>query len=445
MPSSDAAYQSIIDLEAALTGEVREAAVTESLEISLRSADGCVHSRKICFPTRWLADKRPTLTLYCAAQMNNLAMTIGGLELAVVGSRPQLGAQIIAEMQRRYRQVTNVLSRYYAHEIQFLNVDKPPHAETERPAQRDTRHPLPGVTMGINLGQTLTKLILVEDGETLGQWAKVFPTWPAKDGRDFQTLMNALNLQIAQTRKAFGRPIRAFAIAIGGIVRNGRLVTRSGVAAQVPPSDYEQIAAIAEHMAAIHAVPTLLCQDAAAKAHALADASPARTLLLDIGTSTGGAFLSSGIAPDYVNQVGRVVLDISANALARDDGEAVGVMSKYVSLWGLLHARAEYGLEAFSLEAIGDLARENHPAARALLRYFSGLLRDGVRLLNQYYAADNVVLTGGIMQSALGALVVDMLKSDSEPIASTLPTITTSFNPLLDGAIGAAKLASCLR
>jgi predicted NBD/HSP70 family sugar kinase len=246
------------------------------------------------------------------------------------------------------------------------------------------------------------------------------------------------------SRHALEGRVGAVGIAIGGIVHEGYVTSRSGIAGRMSDGDFEQLRNLAATLQERLGAPALLTQDVIAKAHALRPRyTGRRVLVLDLGTSTGGAFIAAdGAVPDYLNQVGRVVFDLSEDAIPRDDLKARGVLSKYLSLTGYARACRTLGLEDISTDSVARLAAANDPKGLRLLETLSRVLAEAVVVLNRYYDADTAVLTGGLMRGEFGSLLVGGAERSALEMGETLPELKVSTDPVFEGADGAARMAA---
>jgi predicted NBD/HSP70 family sugar kinase len=178
-----------------------------------------------------------------------------------------------------------------------------------------------------------------------------------------------------------------------------------------------------------------LVQDVEAKAHFHAVSGGLRDcLVLDLGTSLGGAYIdSNGALPAYLNQVGRIAFDLDESSVPRADGQGDGLLSQYLSARGIvrLATAAESAItDAAQLESLP--ASPAHPAEQHLLRLLRSRLRSGVSLAAHWYDPSKIILTGGVVSGRFGTVAQTWLE------VSGGYEIAVSDEPLFDGCVGAA-------
>ena len=266
----------------------------------------------------------------------------------------------------------------------------------------------------------------------------LLPTFRAAPSRGLALALSterAIEALLARSPRA----IEAIGICLGGIVRDGEIAPSSGVTLGMSDTEYQETRTIGLRMRGRFKIPVTIAQDAFAKAYfhsALHDCR--QCLVLDIGTSTGGAYIdSAGALPPYLNQVGRMAFDLSDDARPRADGMGRGLLSQYLSASGIMTLAGSLGL---TIRTPQDLeARLSGPidgTVRRLTDLVRDQLLDAVALLCEHYALTQVVLTGGVVSGELGRLLVAGL-----PSAAAMPTIRLSSAPQYDASIGAAWIA----
>ena len=89
-----------------------------------------------------------------------------------------------------------------------------------------------------------------------------------------------------------------------------------------------------------------------------------------------------------------------------------------------------------------DLVDAGDPRGAILLRSLSRTLGEAVSILNRYYNAEIVVLTGGFVHAQLGSRFLREVNQQASEDGTSLPAIIISANPVFEGAVGAAKMAA---
>lgn len=443
MDLSLARYQAAIESQVSA-----EPASTETLEICLIAESGGSKRENIPLPSSWVSSDKDNLLNYCAALINNAAMTLGGVAVECWCSNPDLVRSIFQRLNDRYPQVRQILSDYNGGDLEIRHVLNRNELTEERRCSAESdawQGPSDesGTAAGINIGQTLMKFATIRGGCVHERMA--VQTWDKNKERSFANLLDRTlqSLRTFLSAQNLENQVDAIGIAIGGIVHDGYVTSRSGIAAEMSDHDFRQLRNFAGIIQERLGVVTLLTQDVIAKAHDLRSRYRGRrVLVLDLGTSTGGAYINTnGSIPDYLNQVGRVVIDLSENAIPRDDHKAVGVLSKYLSLTGCGRISQTYGLDGMSLDAIAQLTTARDPGAIGFLETLAQTLVENVIVLNRYYKSDTAVLTGGLVTGRFGPLLINAAKCHAFEKGAILPQMEISDEPIFDGSIGVARMA----
>jgi len=443
---------SLFQVEAAINRALqKQAGATDFFQICLQTETGRPRIETIAIPSSCPEINQEKLIRYCAARINNLAMTLGGAAVELRCSNQELAGKALLELETHFPQAKKILSEFHGSNVEICYVPGPLYSnenakQTFKSSSIQVPAKIAATTVGINIGQTMTKFVVVRDGEELPETRMSIPTWDGHD-RSFEKLFDTVIkgvkrlLQVNSLEKA----VDAIGIAIGGIVHDGLVTSRSGIASQMSGSDFNKLRNIASLIQERLGFMTLLSQDVMAKANSIRhDCCSQDVLILDIGTSTGGAFIEAyDTIPDYLNQVGRVVIDLSEHAIIREDGQAKGVLSKYLSFTGFKRVCNDYALKGIMPEEMLNLADAGNEVAEIILNNITRTVIEAIIILNRYYNAETVVLTGGFMQSfRFGSRLSEAISRHAAKEGISFPVIKLSKNPFFDGAVGVALMAA---
>ncbi|MBI5442419.1 MAG: hypothetical protein HY900_14540, partial [Deltaproteobacteria bacterium] len=391
---------------------------------------------------------------FCAAWVNNVAMAWGATRLDIECSEVSFAEAVRGTTSRLFGQIAPVLTSYYGRPP-AIAAKEYGEAPEFGPCAESLFRPIEQIpigggeakALGVNIGQTATKCVDCDvGGRILAR--RSFGTWVSNPDRDFTILTKEVQCArdglLAETGN--GHRLDAVGVALGGIVTGGRVLPGAGLTLHRTPAEVAQLGELASVLGVRFGAKAAVVQDVAAKAFALrAAARRERTLLLDVGTSTGGVtFGEDGEACDLLHQVGRVCVDLGPKAASRDDRAAIGVVSKYLSAAGWRRACAVCGIDpALEADVLAGDGAADEVALGCARREFLGYLECTVETLRLLYPFDRVVLTGGVVAGALG----DYLLAESRDrrwVERGLPDVTRSTESVFEGARGAALLALAL-
>jgi predicted NBD/HSP70 family sugar kinase len=397
---------------------------------------GCCVQPVFPLPTNAHAEQR--IARYVASEANNLAVTRGGVRLHIKCPREVPGAKVLESIERHYPQLHQLLDSSAR-----ITASAEPAVWGNRnaPAKDNAREILPlphdRLAVGINVGQTDTKVVVATGAGISNGMCWCMPTFPVELPRG-----RGLAARVARVAEvavsAAGGTVEDVGLALGGIIRKGAIDRRSGVTLRLGDADYEALVALPDMLRERFGVGVSLVQDVEAKAYFHAVSGGAHDcLVLDLGTSLGGAYIdANGAVPPYLNQVGRIAFDLDEASVPRADGRGDGLLSQYLSARGIVSLAAAVGTaitDAAQLECLS--IAPSRPSERRLLELLRSRIEAGVSLAAKWYVPEKIMLTGGVVRGRFGAVAQTWLEElgDYE--------VALSGEPLFDGCIGAAWIA----
>lgn len=428
-------------------------------QIQIRNPLGFSFVEEFPVPVELLL-REPRLVRLLAAEINNIAMIYGGGGIQFCTDNQSLADDVLREIHATYPQVQEVsmgvfgrysldIAGYGASRIIRVGKDtsEVPNFGWFYPVRLDE-----GTNIGINIGQSQTKAATVRNGVLIRGTERVIPTWQTDSTKSFDSLLrNVTEIINEQLRLTSGEDIDrssggcdGIGICVGGIVYEGHIAANSGITLGMESEDVLRLNNMSTVLFERYGLPIAIAQDVVAKAYFLTpELNLRRALILDIGTSTGGVFVDEqGRIPKLLNQIGRIVIDLSDSAIARPDGKAKGVLSQYLSAIGLQQILTKRGISLADLSKIDNIPQDISNGGQDAEEDFTELLLTSLRTLVLYYDYEQVVITGGVMQGEFGQRVIARAQDSMKKSGTDVAAIRMSPQPMVDGCIGVAFMAS---
>lgn len=365
---------------------------------------------------------------YMAAAVNNVAMIEGAISFTLRGD-DQLVHLISEILDERYSQVHR-LSQLMREAITD-NADYCEPWATAIPVKPRN------ATIGINIGQSYIKAVAITHGEVVRR--VIARTHDGKGTPGERICTNAR--RVVRSLQAAAPQAVAVGLAVGGIVLGGQIFPESGVTLALNPDDYLAVSGLAKALEGEIGLPVLTAQDVRSKAYFhSASQEVKQCLVVDLGTSLGGAYVDAqGAIPDLLNQVGRLVCNLSDDAPSRGDGLGRGLLSQCVSATGTIAEAIRQGVE---IDEPLDLEPRVGTSDRGVDRLIGAMRARTIEMLNIlqiYYELRSVVVTGGLLNGRFGNAVLPANGEISDHLS-----ILRSVEPQFDAAIGVGWAAAQL-
>ncbi|HRK61656.1 MAG TPA: ROK family protein [Candidatus Omnitrophota bacterium] len=414
--------------------------------------DGATGQDGVSFsiPARFAdALSEPVIIPYISALINNRAMTIGLQSVRVEGLSEHVGQSLRLYLNKHFSQIETISQDYYGRAPEIM-----PASSVQVPLPADSFETMKiagtfkhdkGTFIGVNVGQTDIKFVLLENGEFRQDRTFSMPTWTDSKVRTFSGIytgiVQGVEALLAQSDISFEQ-VEGIGISVGGIVKEHTMTTRSGIAYGMSDEDFAKLQKLPKILSENMKVPVILDQDVVSKGIALVSRQQLmKTLILDLGTSLGGLYIDkTGAIPLRVNQVGRVSIDFSSLSFDRPDKGGKGVLTQYLSGTGLGNMAGRNELAGTPNKEITQLLKAGDPRAQATLRAMVTNLLASIEVLSQQYDFDTVLLTGGLINSEFGTALLAEAQKDLELEEKPVALVKSSLDPTYEGAIGAADL-----
>lgn len=389
---------------------------------------------------------QPDLARRIAAVANNLVVTWGAQRLHISSPDQHLAVAAYDTLLSRYAQVTRFVGTSASDPLRCITASTQPPAWHGGAAAAQSLGVLQpsrprGWAIGINVGQTNTKALIAGPGGADITRATTMPTFSPKDESHGQGVPERVVELCERLLAAPGESIAAIGLCTGGIVEDGRILPDSGVTLGMGRRAYEAFASLGQRLSRQLGLPVTISQDAQAKAffHAVDDRLRS-AMVLDVGTSLGGAFIDDhGAIPARLNQVGRMAFDLSDAAVDRVDHEGKGLLSQYLSATGIARTARSMGLSVDGGLGLYNLLSSG-PARvrRPLLSQLRATCLRAVDLIADYYPLRSVMFTGGLLSETVAEEIRSWVHALPD---GQMVNLCVSNQPMYDACTGVAWAA----
>lgn len=363
---------------------------------------------------------------FVAAQVNNWLMIFGAQKIVLHCPFVEFSIAIVNELHVHYPQIWNVLSDFYqsSFNIEFsadpLILHSPHFFSKYNYKIQKISNKI--YSIGINIGQSAIKAVVLHGDQIIYNTKIAIPT-----PKTFKEVIYAVKNLISKYTSQYD--VSCIGICIGGIVRWGSLTTKSGISITWTQNEFLEFQNIVNDIENKFGILTTLYQDMICSGYSISYfQSAANSLVLGLGTSTGGVYIDQeGTLPDFLNQVGRVAIDLSEQAVKRVDGKAKGVVSQY-----------------FSINGIKQLTKGNLDIAFTdeVIEEFLDYAVTSICIFLDHYDPQALILTGGFWGLDINNRFMASLRDKLRQIyGQNIPSIYMSHDTLYDACIGAALMA----
>lgn len=312
-----------------------------------------------------------------------------------------------------------------------------PAAGLDLPARDEIPEPfLPdGLAGGLDIGGTGMKACVTHNGVLLRSAST--PSWPDGEAGIDSMIRRARALL---TEVAAGEPLASLGIGMAAPMDvTGRVVELSTVLREKvgDAAFFDDFGArVAE---GICEGPVAMFNDLVNLGRWRAGQGARRLVRIQIGTSFGGCWIDANGDVSPV-EMGRLIVDVSPNAVPHTYLPIRGAMKSYLSNYGIaIHLRGLMGEAGAHMEAktignqLSDLLAEGHPAGLATMEWLVATLRGVVAELHATLPGiSEVECGGGMLVGAIGRIISEGMVD--APIRFSIPA-----RPGFDGAIAAAE------
>src|SRR3989338_1512397 len=235
----------------------------------VRNAD-VDHVLLIPVPRRLSAEGQQIFARYIAGVVNNYLVSVGAHGVRV---RSSLAALVNEEIAARYPQLDELLKDYYlgywegVRQVDDLSIGGP--ARRLQPSPRRIR-PI-GRVIGLNIGQSDLKMVVLDSGQVVAGSQRLLPQCrgsPAPAGPEINQIAQAIETLQAEFFDA-SHPLRAIGIAVPGVLRHHRIVTKSAQRVGRVEEQFQAFQRMDVLLQERFGVPVVLEQDVRSRAVAL--------------------------------------------------------------------------------------------------------------------------------------------------------------------------------
>jgi predicted NBD/HSP70 family sugar kinase len=320
-----------------------------------------------------------------------------------------------------------------------------------------------GLRLGVDIGNTRTKIALVEDGDIVK--LDFMPTLiieGIKKGplQFFEDMAHEILRRVGPARR--GQFLTGAGIAWFGDVIRGKPMTQA--ADLLPwhnPAMQRELSEATQTISNVLQCPVTFYGDSEALAIYLGlTGNFASSYLLILGTSTGGGYFGDdGRYVPGVNLVSRIIIDLDPEAPSHTSTGAPGAFQQYSASYGIRRAlelvQLPPGSASLSSLPEGEVLRrllqsDNHEEKKCgerCVEWLSRWLLAAVSDLHTHYRFNNVLLSGGNATEPLGGHIAAGLESlwvkhSEEPLSIRVLSSDTQWPPAHEVALAVAHLAA---
>ena len=301
--------------------------------------------------------------------------------------------------------------------------------------------PGPGLALGLDIGGTSMKVVAMRGEAVVGDAAS--PTWPAGEFGIESLVARCRRLLV---EAAGGEPVGSLGIGLAAPLGVGGQVLELSTILRERVGSTEAFNGFADKVSeGLVDGPVVLFNDLSNLGRHLSAGGARRLVRVQIGTSFGGCWIDAD-GDVVATEMGRLVVDLSPDALPHTYLPLTGAMRTYLSNVGVGHVLAACGIDAPPNQsglALRAALEAGEPAAAEVVRRLAAVMVGVVQEFATLLVGVAAVECGGSMlQGPAGG----MLQSEVGK-SSPLP-FRVSPRPGEDGAIAAAlapRVAAPLR
>ena len=367
------------------------------------------------------------------ARAHNAALLFNPAAMEIVSPLPEAELEPVLSRVRSVQHVPIVVAPARVESSRHMDVPS-----VDRPTLAP---PGPGLALGLDIGGTSMKVVALEGEAVVGSAGGA--TWPGEE-RGIDSLVRRARALVVEA--AAGRPVGSLGIGLAAPLGVGGQVLELSTILRDRVGDADAFLGFAEKVAAgLVEGPVALFNDLSNLGRHLSAQGARRAVRVQIGTSFGGCWIDAD-GEVVATEMGRLVVDVSPDALPHTYLPLTGAMRTYLSNVGVAHMLAASGVRVAPSESGRALRRAleaGEPAGLATVDRMADVLVGVIRELAALLVGVQTVECGGSMlQGPAGRLLEQRVNE-----ASPLPFVVAA-RPGEDGAIAAAlapRVAAPLR
>ncbi len=417
---------------------------------------------EIVLPKKRTSEEVSEAVRYIAAILNNYTMTLGPRRIRINGLKKELFQEVERVLQSDFGQVLEAVGDFYGAEAakDFLTrvseaetlIPAVSAAEPSQPAEKEF-DPKKGTTIGIDIGGTNIKAVIIRGGEVIQQETR--PTFPP--GTEKETAQEFVS-RVAEFINGVKGDLRIDGIGLGWYgdtsFEGDPILNADTLQKFSPKEEYNNLKEMTSRLSEQFSVPVKLWGDSEANGlyHSIVSNLKSGAVLIS-GTSMGWAYLNSaGKYHKGFNLISRAVIDMSADALPHSDTQVKGVVQQYTASRGFVMVAKEVisrNVLADKKDVIQTINAQNilevvsgllekkatQKIAEAILETSAEYTAAALIEMSRYYELERVILSGGIYETKVGKVLVEEISKRCD-----MPLDVRNLDLNYGGAIAAAQV-----
>ncbi|MFA4844313.1 MAG: ROK family protein [Candidatus Margulisiibacteriota bacterium] len=398
---------------------------------------------------------------YLAAVINNYAVCFGAAGIKIESDFRDLPPMVAARFDEEYNEYGgNSLGRYSIKEMMGL-FDVSSFIETHPAGSIVTDREksvirMPGTVLGINIGQTKTRISIMKIGSTgeIEPVGKFFEmrTWGKSGERSDADGLIARILENARRVVGLSQvSIEAIGVSVASSVKDGRpLKIPLGVIRDFTPNSMNTWSRLPELISSeFNGIPCLVDNDGNLLAlHLHKKLRKNNLLALRFGTTLCAGYVDqAGAVPSGFNGYNKVRVNMTDEAQA--DPYYRGRMGNYLSFRGIVHLAGKHGLlQKYQLdensapvkikEMLAGASSEGREDARKIYQEIGGYAAASIVELLNYYDIENAALMGSIIEGEAAEMIIRTAEAELKKRGISVNLLYIAESAEEAGHIGAA-------
>ncbi len=357
------------------------------------------------------------------ARAHNAALVFNPAAVEIVSPLPEAELQPVLGRVRSVQHVPMVIAPARVEPNRHMDVPSVDRPVLEPPGV--------GVAIGLDIGGTSMKVVALEGEAVVGSAGG--RTWPGEE-RGIESLITRARALVVEA--AAGRPIGSLGIGLAAPLGVGGQVLELSTILRERVGDPEAFNGFADRIATgLVSGPVALFNDLSNLGRHLSALGSRRMVRVQIGTSFGGCWIDAD-GEVVATEMGRLVVDMSPDALPHTYLPLTGAMRTYLSNVGIAHMLAESGVVVAPAESgrvLRKALEEGEPAGLATIDRMSEVVVGVIRELAALLVGVQSVECGGSMLQGPAGRLLEQRVNETSP----LPFVVAA-RPGEDGAIAAA-------
>ena len=384
-------------------------------------------SLRIPQPDRLTEREYTLLARFLCASIMDFLVTKGFSDIEVISSDSKLKEAVKEIMSTEYEKMIDYLKQYYNNRFKIVYEGR----QSTTPFYKEN------TIIGLDLGGSAkVKGVVIENGKVVFSESYKLPM-SAERISSTDEYTSQFKMIIEEVIKASGKKKEdIFAVGIswaGAINEKGQIAATSKIVEGVEKEEknLRRIRDLASYISKEAGIPVYLVNDGDAIAFGLATyAEKTDTLCMGFGTSLAAGYIDEdGKLATGLGEGSKIIIDMADKAGIHTGRNIKGVAQQYTSEKGVI--RVAEGYEEFrkllktfetseKAQRIGEEVELYNEDGERVIEKVADYIAVAVHQFHRHYKMENVILSGGVMNSESGQIILDKVR---EKIRSRYPVV----------------------